>query len=246
MRSTGAGCYTDDTQMSLALAEVLLKNSRPSPLEIADGFVQAFQRDPRAGYAPRFYAFLQSVSSGQDFLDHIQNTSDRNGAAMRSCPVGFLPTEEQVLDLAKLQACITHNTPTAIAASQGIALMTHHGLYQKGPKHEVGAYLNHWVGVIDWTQPHQGKIAIEGLNAAHAAVSLVLAHSTLKDMLWHAIDKGGDTDSGAAMAVGAASVRSDIIHNLPPVLEDTLENDMFGKEYIKNVDMQIYKKYIKK
>ena len=55
------GMYTDDTQMSLAVAECMLNNcfSREG---LADAFVRGFKRDERAGYAGGFFAFLQSIA----------------------------------------------------------------------------------------------------------------------------------------------------------------------------------------
>jgi len=45
------GAYTDDTQMSLAISELLLEDSEFTPINIANKFVEVFQRDPRTGYA---------------------------------------------------------------------------------------------------------------------------------------------------------------------------------------------------
>ena len=52
------GCYTDDTQMAVALAEALLCRTPPdqwTPLIIASAFVDGFGRDPREGVAQGFY-----------------------------------------------------------------------------------------------------------------------------------------------------------------------------------------------
>ena len=78
------GCYTDDTQMSIAIAEVLVTGAPWTPEVLADAFVTAFQRDPREGYAARFHAFLSRVENGQQFLAEIDPTSDKSGAAMRA------------------------------------------------------------------------------------------------------------------------------------------------------------------
>src|SRR6266568_2298615 len=53
------GCYTDDTQMSLAIAEVMVEKRPWTPPILADAFVTAFKRDPHEGYASGFYRFLQ-------------------------------------------------------------------------------------------------------------------------------------------------------------------------------------------
>ncbi len=43
--------YTDDTQMALAIAELLIEKTAWTPVAIADKFVEVFKRDPRQGYA---------------------------------------------------------------------------------------------------------------------------------------------------------------------------------------------------
>src|SRR4051812_27494037 len=58
------GMYTDDTQMSLAIAEALVSGKRWTPQNLAERFVAVFRRDPREGYAGGFHAFLQETRSG--------------------------------------------------------------------------------------------------------------------------------------------------------------------------------------
>src|SRR4051812_29384991 len=59
------GCYTDDTQMSVAVAEAVVSDEPWTPELLARHFVTAFKRDPREGYASGFYHFLQEVRDGQ-------------------------------------------------------------------------------------------------------------------------------------------------------------------------------------
>ena len=56
---TKPGHYTDDTQMSLALAELLIENPQWTRFKVAAKFLDAFKRDPRPGYAGGFYHFLK-------------------------------------------------------------------------------------------------------------------------------------------------------------------------------------------
>src|SRR5215471_10980801 len=104
------GRYTDDTQMSIAVAELIVSGAPFTRENLADCFVQAFKRDPRTGYAGGFYEFLTSVKDGADFLARIRPTSDKNGGAMRAAPVGVFTRIEEVVDKAALQARLTHDT----------------------------------------------------------------------------------------------------------------------------------------
>lgn len=109
------GAYTDDTQMSLAIVEVMVSGAPWTPEVLAEAFVEVFKRDPREGYAQGFYHFLQSVNSGTEFLAKIRPDSDKSGAAMRACPIGIFSTISEVIEKSTLQARLTHDTPDGIA-----------------------------------------------------------------------------------------------------------------------------------
>src|SRR4051812_7127086 len=81
------GAYTDDTQLSLAIAEAVLEDAEWTRERLADRFVGAFKRDPRLGYAQRFHDFLVEVADGTEFLRDIDPRSDKSGAAMRAVPI---------------------------------------------------------------------------------------------------------------------------------------------------------------
>ena len=93
------GSYTDDTQMSLAIAESIVSREPWTAEVLANSFVTAFKRDPREGYAGRFYDFLLEIRDGDEFLAKIQPTSDKSGAAMRAAPIGVFPAIEKVMAL---------------------------------------------------------------------------------------------------------------------------------------------------
>lgn len=64
------GAYTDDTEMSIANAHVLLAYGAPyTRLQFADAYVAEFARGgKRSGYASRFQRFLEEVKSGEELL----------------------------------------------------------------------------------------------------------------------------------------------------------------------------------
>jgi ADP-ribosylglycohydrolase len=128
------GCYTDDTQMSVAIAEAVVSGERWTPALLARHFVAAFKRDPREGYAGGFYQFLQEVRDEREFLDRIRPTSEKSGAAMRACPIGVYPSTGTVIERARVQAALTHDTPAGTNAAVAAALMAHYFLYRLGPK----------------------------------------------------------------------------------------------------------------
>ncbi len=92
--------YTDDTQMSIAIAEFLIEGGAYEQGAIASKFHDCFKRDKRKGYSKGFYDLLSLVESGSELMEKIKPKSERNGAAMRSVPLGVLENKEQLMQIA--------------------------------------------------------------------------------------------------------------------------------------------------
>src|SRR5262249_30542985 len=177
------GCYTDDTQMSLAVAETILEHGAgATALQFIEKFVLAFKRDPREGYASRFCEFLKSVQDAADFAARITPGSQKSGAAMRACPIGVLPDIPAVLGVAELQARITHDTEGGIRSAQAAALAAHYFAYRLGQKEGLPAFLDaHVPG--EWSRPHKGKVGAEGMTSVRAAITAMMAEHSLAQLL---------------------------------------------------------------
>jgi len=232
------GKYTDDTQMTLALMELLINNEELSPENIAEYFVRTFKRDPRPGYAKKFYQFLMGVKDGTDFLSRIQPNSIRSGAAMRSIPLGILDNEKLVKLYSSRQAKITHNTVPGIISSQAVALVAHGFLYNKIKEpYAISNYLSSYLSADEEWDRWEGRVPCEGMACARAAFSILKNSGSLKQILSKSICLGGDTDTVAALAVGLASLAPTIYSsNFPPSLYAGLENDKYGKDYLELVE----------
>jgi ADP-ribosylglycohydrolase len=232
------GCYTDDTQMSLAIAEALVAGDPWTPEALASRFVQVFKRDPRPGYSRRLYPFLQEVNSGPELLARINRDSDRSGAAMRAAPLGVLPTVEAVVGHCRVQAAITHNTTAAIDAATAAALMSHYFLYQLGPIKDVGQFLECQVPG-PWSAPWQGKVGAQGQMSVRAAVTAVMRNKRLSVLLRDCIAFTGDVDTVATIALAAASASPEYEQDLPESLVLSLDNGPYGRDYLAAVDRQL-------
>lgn len=233
------GCYTDDTQMSLAIAETIVFREPWIPQVLAHRFVTAFKRDPREGYAGRFYQFLLNVQDGKDFLEKINFASDKSGAAMRAAPIGIFPTIEKVIEAATIQAAITHNTPDGIKAACAAALMSHYFIYNRGEKKNLGAFLEFHISGHQWSQPWQGKVKSKGWMSVKAAITAIARNNSMSELLLDCIAFTGDVDTVAAIALAAASCSKEIAQDLPQHLIDTLENQTYGKDYIIELDRKL-------
>lgn len=232
------GCYTDDTQMSLAIAETIVAGEPWEPAILANKFVEVFQRDPRQGYATGFYHFLEHVRDGEQFLREIHPDSEKSGAAMRAAPTGIYPTIPLVIERCTIQAALTHNTPRGINAAVAAALMTHYFLYQLGPKSELGIFLTNYVPG-PWASRWTGTVRSQGWMSVQAAVTALMRCDTLSEVLKTCIQFSGDVDTVAAIALAAGSCSSEIAQDLPSHLFDELENGQYGRDYIRLLDTQL-------
>lgn len=232
------GAYTDDTQMSLAIAEAIVSGKPWEPSMLAHRFVVAFQRDPREGYAQGFYQFLRTIRDGEEFLRRIRPDSAKSGAAMRAGPLGVYPTIEQVIERCRVQAALTHNTPDGINAAVAASLMTHYFLYRLGAKKDLGTFLEKQVAGR-WATPWSGKVTSKGWTSVRAAITAVVGNESMSSLLKACVAFSGDVDTVAAIALAAGSCSAEIAQDLPVHLIDGLENGKYGKDYIRDLDAQL-------
>lgn len=240
-----AGHYTDDTQMSIAVAEVLLENGEntdPSRETFAHAFVRCYQRDPRPGYAKGLQSLLDECRDGVDLLQTIRPESRRNGAAMRAVPIGLLADTEQIKRVAHAQASVTHDTPEGILSARVVALMAHVLLYEQMAFVDVAAFIQRQTGFVlanDWNR----EVECDALQTLHAVHTVLLRHRRLSDLLAAAVDLGGDADSVAAIASGLASLSREYVNDVPPVLIDSLENGAYGRDFLQALDDCLEKRF---
>ena len=130
-----AGQYTDDTQMSLAVAECILANKPNTtlhPIMFANWFYKVDTREgsTRGGYSSRVRIALSNSNSGTEFFNSITNlNSNSNGSVMRVLPCAILPTMEEVQNAAISQGIITHLHYDAMEACRVVALTLHSIIY---------------------------------------------------------------------------------------------------------------------
>lgn len=230
------GSYTDDTEMSIAVARaMILSGGRLNRQVLADCFVSQFRTSLRLGYARRFRDFLLTVKDADDFLARMQPTSNRSGAAMRACPIGLYPDEETVMEMAEMQARITHDTQEGVEGAQAAALATHYFRFERGPKERLHEYLAQALGPY-WLKDHEGAVGETGPEVVRAAVTAIRRSMSLSDVLRISVDFTGDVDSVAAIAMGAASFCASIARDVPSALVTGLENGEWGRDRIVSLD----------
>jgi len=237
------GNYTDDTQMTLAIAEAMVEGDEWTPYNLVHKFGQCFHRDPRRGYAPGFQLFMESTKSAKDFLDNIKPTSERSGAAMRAGPLGLIPDINELKDKCNIQSNTTHNTENGRNSGLCSALMVHYFRYQIGPKSELLNWLNQHVRVnIGVLEKHKDHIPVEGWPCVIAAIDAIMRSNSLSEVLVNGVNFAGDTDTICAIAMGPASFCEELACDIPACLIDGLENGTYGRDYIIELDKKLLAK----
>ena len=231
--------YSDDTQMTLAIAELMVSGETWTKSRIADHFVEAFHRDPRRGYSKRFYAILQASTTGEQLIGNLTGFSERNGAAMRAGVIGLYANTEEVLEKATLQARVTHDTEPGIQAACAAALLTHYFAHDLGPRTEVGTYLAAALDNDRWKREWQGKVTGFAYEAVQAAITALRTSRSQADLLRRCIAFTGDVDTVAAIAFAAAPHCVELAADLPDWLFTTLREPVYGIDYLSTLEKKL-------
>jgi ADP-ribosyl-[dinitrogen reductase] hydrolase len=239
----GPGRYTDDTQMSIAVAEALIDHVSHgkafSPETLADKFVECFKRDVRGGYAGGFYHFLMGISSGKEFLEKIRPDSDKSGAAMRACPLGILPDVDDVMAKCEMQAKLTHNTRDGINAALAASLLVYFAKNKIDHRDLAGKWIDGKVPGYEWDSPWTGKVGSKGWMSVRAAITAFCECSNEEELLYRCVDYTGDVDTVATVAMAAASEHGGDGVLLPHEFYNGLENGKYGYDYLLVLDQRL-------
>lgn len=254
--SISMGKYTDDAQMSIAVAEAILERDEWTPLYIAQKFVDVFRRDPRKGYTGAFYNILTECQSGGDLLKRVHGDSRKGGGAMRAGPCGLYPDLEEVEERAVNQATVTHNSVVGVMSASAAAFMVHYFAYDLGTKADLREWMhrnNLPTTMRSGTLPDsQGEFRVWepgervgnfGWSVVLAALEAIERTNSLAECLKQCVAFGGDTDTVATVALAAASWSKEMAKDLPVKLVDTLENKRYGKDYLIELDNKLKVKF---
>lgn len=107
--------FTDDTVMTLAVAEWLMIDPTHSKSRLVDCMQRLGRKYPDAGYGGMFRKWIATENPKP-------YNSFGNGSAMRVSPVGlYANSMEEALELARITASVSHNHPEGIKGAQAIA-----------------------------------------------------------------------------------------------------------------------------
>lgn len=224
-----ASCFTDDTVMTVAVAEALMDTLGQGREAVASAAVLAMQkwgrRYPRAGYGGRFYSWLFEEEPRPYF-------SWGNGSAMRVSPAGWLfDSLEETLAAARAVTAVTHDHPEGIKGAEAVAAAVFLARTGSG-KGEIRDYITREFGYdlarsCDGIRPgYQFDVSCQG--SVPESVIAFLEGEDYEDTVRLAISLGGDTDTMGCIAGAVAEAYFGVPASLRAEGERRLPEEMLA------------------
>ncbi|MBN2359195.1 MAG: ADP-ribosylglycohydrolase family protein [Deltaproteobacteria bacterium] len=121
--------YTDDTEMAIAIVEILRSHDSVDQDALALAFARRYAADPGRGYGQAAHEILQKIGAQVPWRWAAQQAFDGagsmgNGAAMRAAPVGayFADDLDVVVEQARASAEVTHHHADGQAGAIAVAV----------------------------------------------------------------------------------------------------------------------------
>ncbi len=249
-----AGTFTDDTQMSLAIARAILSKGRePEGVffgEVAREFV-AWSRSPENDRAPgnTCMAACRELARDPDWSAPGHNNSKGCGTAMRTAPIGLAwhGDEDCIVRLAAETSTLTHGHPAATAGGVATALLVNWALDGVEPEEMLQRLVGHtrpiseeFVAKVEQVptvldrKPESAYAVLGGAWVADEAIACALyafwrSPRDYRRTVTTAVNMNGDSDSVGCIA-GAISGAFNGVEAIPDEWRATVEQaDQLGE-----------------
>ncbi len=254
--------YTDDTQMTIGVAETLITHGRIEPDALAKSFADNF--DSNRGYGPGAKKIIQAMIDREDWQklseDIYPGGSYGNGAAMRIAPVGlaFHRDLETLNEQVRLASEPTHKHNLAVEGAlliaHAISFVMRHSTFDRKDfydylKKQVNEEEFQWqlsiADMIEIGSPLWSSLgnSLEAHRSVLASIAcFAVTPDSYEQTIGRAIFLGNDTDTLAAMA-GAISGAHLGIQAVPTHLLDIMEEQGKGRHYIEDLAVQLYERF---
>ena len=193
--------YTDDTVMTIAVAEALMDTLGKPDEDVQAALVSSMQkwgkRYPDAGYGGMFYRWLRTANPEP-------YGSFGNGSAMRVSSAGWLfDTLEATRHAARLTAEVTHNHPEGIKGAEAIASAIYLARTGKS-KDEIMDYIIREFGydlsrTCDQIRPTYHHVET-CQQTVPEAITAFMEGTSFEDVIRTAVSLGGDCDTLTCIA----------------------------------------------
>ena len=209
--------FTDDSVMTIAVAEALMDTIGGSDEEIRKAVIASMQKwgakYPGAGYGGLFFGWLYDE-------DPQPYNSFGNGSAMRVSAAGWLAdTIEGTKRLARLSAEVTHNHPEGIKGAEATAAAIY--LARTGSsKEEIRRYITEEFGydlsrTCDEIRPTYRHVE-SCQQTVPEAITAFLEGTDFEDVIRTAVSLGGDCDTLTCIAGSMAEA----FYEVPKEMEE--------------------------
>ncbi len=200
---TKDNCFTDDTVMTIAIAEALLQVGIDASADIIekeciDSMRKWGSKYPYAGYGPKFAKWLQSDKPEP-------YGSFGNGSAMRVSAAGWLyDSIERTREVARATAVVTHDHPEGIKGAECTAAVIF--LARNGAsKTEIAEYVEREFGydyseTLDEMHARSKRLTATCQDSLPKALRCFFDGNSYEEVVRYAVYLGGDTDTNAAIA----------------------------------------------
>lgn len=203
---TPENTFTDDTVMTCAVAEALMKSWELDEFQTLEDVARDTLVDvgywyPMAGYGRRFWNWI--------YREHLPYNSCGNGSAMRISAVGNVArTFEEAKRLAHAVTVISHNHPEGIKGAEAVAVAIYMAKIAVDKEAIVKHIVDHYGYEIKSVEEYHNETDGHGKEICQIAVPQALAAfregTDYESVIRNCIYIGGDTDTTAAVAGGIA------------------------------------------
>ncbi len=218
--------FTDDSVMTLAVAQALMDSREGTPLSTAlvERMRELGAAHPNAGYGGKFAKWLCAESAAP-------YNSWGNGSAMRVSPAGwFCQSLEAVEFVAAETAKVTHNHPEGIrgaATTAGCILLARNGASNEG----IAAYATKCGYSLEFTlddirPTYTFDVSCQG--SVPQAIKAFLESTGFEDAIRKAVSIGGDSDTIAAIAASIAQGRYGVPLDISTQIRARLTPDLLA------------------
>lgn len=201
-----SGQVTDDTTMSLALGDSILKSGSVDARAVAESFSKWFVNNPVDVGNTVKRGIVHYRYSGTPYVS--ESISDAgNGACMRTLPVALATYGNKnvvdVLIASRDQAHVTHNNPLSDGATECVIKMIHAALngekksvIEKGP---VESLIRRYPE-FDYRDTRREMPTGYIVETMQAVFQAFFSTDTFEDCLVDVVNRGGDADTTGAIA----------------------------------------------
>ncbi|MCD8292887.1 MAG: ADP-ribosylglycohydrolase family protein [Prevotellaceae bacterium] len=195
--------FTDDTVMTLAVAEWLMTDAQHRESTLTACMQRLGRQYPNAGYGGMFSRWLTEENPRP-------YSSFGNGSAMRVSPVGlFAASLEEAVTIAGTTAAVSHNHPEGIKGAQAVAAAVYLNKQGgDGVKARIKAYVEQTFGynlgirLEEIREDYTFDVTCQG--SVPVAIMAFLQRSDAYGALRLAISMGGDSDTIGCMTTSIA------------------------------------------